>query len=79
MSSSTGPALRVLREDAGLTAREVAGRAGVSESYLSRVENGKAYPAPSWVANVAAAIAEAIAESARRSLPDQHHVPERAA
>jgi transcriptional regulator with XRE-family HTH domain len=64
-STSTGPALRALREEAGLTAREVAERAGVSESYLSRVETGKVSPASVWIGNVAATIAAAIAESTR--------------
>ena len=64
-STSTGTALRALREEAGLTARAVAERAGVSESYLSRVETGKATPAPSWVGTVAAAIASAISESSQ--------------
>lgn len=62
--STTGPALRVLREQSGLTAREVAARAGVSESYLSRVENGKVTAEAAWIGNVAAAIAAAIVEAA---------------
>ena len=62
--STTGPALRVLREQSGLTAREVAARAGVSESYLSRVENGKVTAEPAWIGNVATAIAAAIVETA---------------
>jgi len=62
--STTGPALRVLREQSGLTAREVAARAGVSESYLSRVENGKVTAEPAWIGNVAASIAAAIVETA---------------
>lgn len=64
-STNTGTALRVLREEAGLTARAVAERAGVSESYLSRVETGKAIPAPTWVGTVAAAIASAISENSQ--------------
>lgn len=35
-----GSTLRMLRIDAGLTLRELAGRIGVSTAYLSRVENG---------------------------------------
>lgn len=65
--STTGPALRVLREQSGLTAREVAARAGVSESYLSRVENGKVVAEAAWIGNVAAAIAAAIVEAAASS------------
>lgn len=69
MQSSTpspGQALRVLREEAGLTAREVAQLAGVSESYLSRVENGSAEASAPWLGNVAAAIAQALVKSAAR-------------
>ncbi len=62
--STTGPALRALREQSGLTAREVAARAGVSESYLSRVENGKVIAEPAWIGNVASAIAAAIVQAA---------------
>ncbi|MGO4488196.1 helix-turn-helix domain-containing protein [Microbacterium sp. 2RAF4] len=63
-ASPAGPALRVLREQSGLTAREVASRAGVSESYLSRVENGKVIAEPAWIGNVASAIAAALVETA---------------
>ncbi|WP_442928443.1 helix-turn-helix domain-containing protein [Microbacterium sp. USHLN272] len=62
--STTGPALRALREQSGLTARQVAARAGVSESYLSRVENGRVIAEAAWIGNVAAAIAAAILEAA---------------
>ncbi|PMC04125.1 cytoskeleton protein RodZ [Microbacterium sp. UMB0228] len=62
--STTGAALRALREQSGLTAREVASRAGVSESYLSRVENGRVVAEAAWIGNVAAAIAAAILETA---------------
>lgn len=78
-STSTGPALRVLREESGLTLREIAERAGVSESYLSRVENEKAFPAPAWVGNVASAIAEAIVESALRDAAVREQKSARAA
>lgn len=62
--STTGPALRALREESGLTAREVAARAGVSESYLSRVENGRVVAEAAWIGTVASAIAAAILEAA---------------
>ena len=63
-TTQAGAALRALREEAGLTAREVAVRAGVSESYLSRVETGKAVAGSPWIGNVASAIAAAIVETA---------------
>lgn len=65
-NQSPGLALRVLREEAGLTAREVALKAGVSESYLSRVETGSVEASAPWLGNVAAAIAQALVESAQR-------------
>ncbi len=65
-NQSPGQALRVLREEAGLTAREVALKAGVSESYLSRVETGSVEASAPWLGNVAAAIAQALVESAHR-------------
>lgn len=65
-TQSPGQALRVLREEAGLTAREVALKAGVSESYLSRVETGSVEASAPWLGNVAAAIAQALVESAVR-------------
>ncbi|WP_036322776.1 helix-turn-helix domain-containing protein [Microbacterium gubbeenense] len=60
-----GRALRVLREQSGLTAREVAERAGVSESYLSRVETGREDASPAWIGCVAAAISRALTEGAQ--------------
>lgn len=60
-----GRALRVLREQSGLTARELAERAGVSESYLSRVETGREAASPAWIGNVAAAISRALADTGR--------------
>lgn len=63
-SKHPGQALRVLREEAGLTAREVARRAGVSESYLSRVENGTTEASAPWLGNVASAIAGALIRGA---------------
>lgn len=63
-TQSPGQALRVLREEAGLTARQTALKAGVSESYLSRVETGSVEASAPWLGNVAAAIAQALVESA---------------
>lgn len=78
-STSTGPALRVLREESGLTLREIAQRAGVSESYLSRVENEKAFPAAAWIGNVVSAIADAIVEAALREAATREQKTARAA
>jgi transcriptional regulator with XRE-family HTH domain len=41
-----GEELRRLREACGMTLMEVVTRVGISESYLSRIENGKRAPSP---------------------------------
>lgn len=51
-TDGTDVALRVLRHSAGLTVRELARMAGVSPSYLSRVENGDVQPTDRWVRDV---------------------------
>lgn len=55
-----GAAIKVLRERAGLTAREAAALAGVSESYLSRVENGLVTPTNPWLGNVTSVLSDAL-------------------
>ncbi|WP_066041977.1 helix-turn-helix domain-containing protein [Herbiconiux solani] len=65
-TESPGQVIRVLRDRAGITARELADRAGVSESYLSRVENGVTEPSDAWIGHVARIAASAIAENAPR-------------
>lgn len=45
-----GEELRRLREACGLTLTEVVSRIGISESYLSRIENGRRVPNPEDVA-----------------------------
>lgn len=62
MSQTSGKVLRTLRERTGLTAREVARRAKVSESYLSRVESGKANPSDAWLGFVASVLSDALIE-----------------
>ncbi|MGN8553879.1 UNVERIFIED_CONTAM: helix-turn-helix domain-containing protein [Microbacterium sp. SLM126] len=58
----SGTVLRTLRERTGLSAREVARRAKVSESYLSRVESGKANPSDAWLGFVASVLSDALIE-----------------
>lgn len=65
MAQSPGTVLRTLREKADLTAREVAERARISESYLSRVESGKATPTDAWLGFVAGVIADALVEKSQ--------------
>lgn len=60
-----GTVLRTLREKTGLTAREVAERAKISESYLSRVESGKATPTDAWLGFVAGVLSDALIAKAK--------------
>lgn len=55
-ASSTGAALRSLREGTGLQLTEVANEAKTSLSYLSEVENDKRRPTREYVARVTEAI-----------------------
>lgn len=67
MSSTPGAVLKTLRDKTGLTAREVAERAHISESYLSRVESGKVTPTDAWLGAVASILSDALVEKARTS------------
>jgi transcriptional regulator with XRE-family HTH domain/predicted transcriptional regulator len=51
-----GVKLKALRSEQGLPLREVAGRAGVSVSYLSEIEKGRKYPKPEKLLDLAAAL-----------------------
>lgn len=51
-----GDELKQLRRARGLTLRQVAERSGVTESILSKTENGKRDPAVSTVERVAGAL-----------------------
>lgn len=55
-TDGTDVALRLLREAAGLTVRALAAEAGVSPSYLSRVETGDVEPTDKWVRIITSAI-----------------------
>ena len=41
MTINVGPRLKARREQMGLTQRELAGKIGVSESYICQIEKGK--------------------------------------
>ncbi|HET7066910.1 MAG TPA: cupin domain-containing protein [Nocardioides sp.] len=56
-----GPRLRQLREQKGMSARRVAGLAGVSPAYLSRLENGRVSPTVATLARLVAAMGETMA------------------
>lgn len=60
-SKPTGKALRAIRLGAGMTLQQVSDAAGVSVSYLSRVENGQTHPSDTWVGMVAVAIGDHMA------------------
>jgi len=54
--------IRELREAAGMTQGELAGRAGVSRPYLSNVENGAAEPTVKKAAAIARALGVTVDE-----------------
>jgi transcriptional regulator with XRE-family HTH domain len=56
-----GPRLRQLREQKAMSARQVAGQAGVSAAYLSRLENGRVSPTVATLARLVAAMGETMA------------------
>lgn len=60
--NKTGPALRAIRQAAGMTLQEVADLAGISVSYLSRVETGQQAPSDAWVAAVAIVLGDRLAQ-----------------
>ena len=51
-----GVKLRALRHERGLGLKELAGRAGLSVSYLSEIEKGKKYPKPDKLVDLARAL-----------------------
>jgi len=62
----TGAALHHLRTTAGLTPEDVAGPAGLSADYLTRVENGEIQPKNEWVYLVAETIGEHLASKEQK-------------
>ncbi|MBI3894503.1 MAG: helix-turn-helix domain-containing protein [Acidobacteria bacterium] len=59
---AVGPRHKKLREQRGLTQQEVAARAGVPRSYVSRIENSHLLPGPVIVQRLAEALGVEIAE-----------------
>lgn len=55
-----GGRIRSLREGKGMPLREVAGAAGVSESFLSQVERGVANPSVASLRRIAEALGESV-------------------
>jgi transcriptional regulator with XRE-family HTH domain len=67
MSTATtnpGAAIRALRQFAGLRQDDVALLVGTSDTYLSKVENGRLLPSREYVATVTRAIADQIKQAA---------------
>ena len=55
-----GRKLRELREQRSLTQQEMAGRAGVPRTYISRIENARLLPGPTMLQRIAEALAVEI-------------------
>ncbi|MEM8813222.1 MAG: XRE family transcriptional regulator [Pseudomonadota bacterium] len=53
LDAAVGRALRELRDQNGLTARDLANRSGVSAAMISRIENGQVSPSLSTLASLA--------------------------
>jgi transcriptional regulator with XRE-family HTH domain len=60
-SESLGPRLRELRRQRGITLRQVAESAGVTESFVSQVERGAANPSVATLRRMAEALGETMA------------------
>jgi transcriptional regulator with XRE-family HTH domain len=60
-AGAVGPRLRLLREQKGMSARQVADLAGLTPAYLSRLENGRISPTVATLARLVAAMGETMA------------------
>lgn len=60
-----GQAIRDLREQRGLTQRQLAAAADVNETWISHIESGRTNPAWGTVARIAAGLSVSIAELAQ--------------
>jgi transcriptional regulator with XRE-family HTH domain len=61
LEGEVGPRLRQLREQKGMSAREVAGLSGLTPAYLSRLENGRVSPTVATLARLVSAMGETMA------------------
>lgn len=57
-----GKKIKRLREDRGLTARDLANAASVSPAHLSLIENGRRNPGPHVIARIAQVLQVAIVD-----------------
>lgn len=63
--TQAGPAIRVMRQSAGITLRDLAERAHTTIGYLSRVERGERLPSDEWMLAVTAALGQMLADKGR--------------
>lgn len=63
--------LKRLRENHGLSVRSLASKAGMSYTYVSNVENGKADPSLSVLKRLAAALGVTVSELVRETTAKQ--------
>lgn len=61
-TGTAGSAIRILREELGLTLRELAERSGTSFAYLGQVERGEKVATDRWLRPVVRALADRIEE-----------------
>ena len=64
-----GRKLRELREERHLTQQEMAGKAGVPRTYISRIENARLLPGPVMLARIAEALAVGILDLLPQNKP----------
>jgi transcriptional regulator with XRE-family HTH domain len=60
--TTAGSAIKTMRKAMDLSQRGLAVKAGVSPSFLSRVERGLDEPSPTWLAAVTRALGEHLGE-----------------
>ncbi len=72
---SIGRKLRELREERHLTQQDMAGRAGVPRTYISRIENARLLPGPPMLRRIADALDVGLLDLLPRNMNGQGHPP----
>lgn len=62
-----GPTIRGLRQELGLSARQLAEASGASHSYLCKVERGEKVPTDRWLRDINEALASRMLDLRRAS------------
>lgn len=70
-----GRKLRELREERHLTQQDMAGRAGVPRTYISRIENARLLPGPPMLHRIADALGVALLDLLPQNMNGQGHPP----